>query len=78
MFSPPPPLGQIPLRQTNGTTCNNNNNENDGSPDTSFESIPISTQTTPVPHPRMATTPTQTIEDVASKEQEKKGRDNIL
>ncbi|XP_053386168.1 titin homolog isoform X2 [Mercenaria mercenaria] len=69
LFSPPPPLGQISPRQTNGTAYNNNN---DASPDTSLESIQISTQTTPVPHPRMATTPTQTIEDLDSKEQEKR------
>ncbi|XP_060597174.1 uncharacterized protein LOC132751058 isoform X2 [Ruditapes philippinarum] len=73
LFSPPPPLGQISPRQTNGTICNNNNNnEIDGSPDTSMESIQISTQTTPVPHPRTATTPTQTIEDLDTKEQEKR------
>ncbi|KAL4217154.1 hypothetical protein ACF0H5_023608 [Mactra antiquata] len=72
LFSPPPPLAPIEPPRTNGNAYNNNNNNgSEGSPDTSMESIQTSTQTTPVAHPRMCTTPTQTNTDVLAKELEK-------
>lgn len=47
--------------------------DQDVSPDTSMESIQMSTQTMPMAKPRMATTPTQTSGDLDAKEQEKRG-----
>ncbi|XP_052812701.1 muscle M-line assembly protein unc-89-like isoform X2 [Mya arenaria] len=80
LFSPPPPLLPPVTQNTHnsqhsvstGTETNGNYGNEESSSNTSMESIGMSTQTTPKHVPRMATTPTQTIEDLDTKEQDKR------
>lgn len=86
LFAPPPILTPEKVTPTHTSTSTNhaslsvgtetetNGNYDNGessSANTSMESMGI--QTSPIRHPRMATTPTQTADDLDAKEQEKKG-----
>ncbi|XP_052259685.1 uncharacterized protein LOC127864044 isoform X4 [Dreissena polymorpha] len=73
LFSPPPIPSTNHVGKHSVSVATNGNHDNlESSPDTSFESIPMGTQTTSLPSPSMTTTPTQTSEDLQQKEKEKR------